>query len=155
MNFMQYVEQRSVPVPFSGCLIWMGAQNAGGYGRSGLAQRIHGTTIVHRAVFQEINGPVPNGMYVCHSCDTPSCVNPDHLFAGTPSDNAQDRKIKGRSASKQGSLNGNCILTDEQVRAIKVALDLGEKQIDLARAYRVSFSTINHIKQGRTWRSSK
>lgn len=155
MNFMQYVEKNSSRIPFSGCAIWLGAQTSGGYGRSIVANRIHGTTIVHRAVFQELNGPTPKGMYVCHRCDTPSCVNPDHLFIGTPTDNAQDRKAKGRSASKLGRLNGNSILTNEQVDDIRRAIERGEMQIELAKTYKVSFSTINHIKHGRTWRTCK
>ena len=151
LNFVQYVEANSVRLPFSGCAIWMGAQTAGGYGRSAVAAKRHNTTIVHRALFQELNGLVPNGLYVCHHCDTPLCVNPDHLFIGTPTDNAQDRKKKGRSASKRGELNGNKVLTYSDVEEIRVALEVGVKQSDLAWRYGVSFSTINHIKLGRTW----
>ena len=152
MSFTKYVEARSTRIPFSGCHIWNGAVSAGGYGRSSVAQTAHGTTTVHRALFQEIYGYVPADKYVCHTCDTPSCVNPDHLFLGTPSDNAQDRKKKGRSASKRGELNGNRILTNLQVEKIKNALENGVLQADLALLYGVSFSTINHIKLRRSWR---
>jgi hypothetical protein len=153
MNFMKYVETNSVRIPFSGCSIWLGAQTNGGYGRSAVANRIHNTTIVHKAVFQEIHGQVPSGMYVCHHCDTPSCVNVDHLFIGTPKANAQDRKQKNRSASKRGELNGNSILTSADVfQIIKL---IGEKNplVSIANKYGVSHATICAIKNKRAWRS--
>lgn len=63
----------------------------------------------HIAVWEEINGPVPKGIFVCHKCDNPSCVNPEHLFLGTPADNSHDRDRKMRLFHK---------LTPEQVKEI-------------------------------------
>jgi hypothetical protein len=151
MSFVDYVEARSVRVPFSGCAIWTGSTTPGGYGTSIVAARLFGTTVVHKALFQALHGQVPKGMYVCHHCDTPACVNPEHLFLGSPSDNAQDRKRKGRSASRRGDCNGKRRLNSAQVDAIRQRLASGEPLSILADAHGVSISAISHIKHGRTW----
>ena len=151
MNFVKYVEKRSVAIPFSGCRIWIGATTPGGYGNSIVAYRLHGTKIVHRALFRELQGHVPPSAYVCHHCDTPSCVNPDHLFLGTPNDNAQDRKNKGRSASKRGKLNGRSVLTPEAATEIRALLGQGKLQRDVAKRFGVSQATVSRVKIGLSW----
>jgi hypothetical protein len=150
-NFAQYVEHRSVKIPFSGCIIWMGSTTCGGYGTSNAAKRLTGTTIVHKALFQHLNGVVPVGLYVCHHCDTPACVNPEHLFLGTPTENAQDRKRKNRSAKRTGAYNGRSRLTPEKVAEIRNLLSQGVMQKELVARYDVSQSTISHIKRRYTW----
>jgi HNH endonuclease len=76
-----------------GCWVWTGSVNKDGYGQIRVNRR---TERVHRLAWQEINGPIPPGMHVCHSCDTPACCNPAHLFIGTQSDNVSDMVAKGR-----------------------------------------------------------
>lgn len=76
------------------CWIWGGNKNQDGYGLFyPLSKK---TAQAHRFSWSLINGPVPDGLYVCHKCDNPSCVNPDHLFVGTQTDNMRDCKNKGR-----------------------------------------------------------
>ncbi|WP_395055226.1 HNH endonuclease signature motif containing protein [Polaromonas sp.] len=152
-NFQEYVEGRSVRLPWSGCHIWLGSANGGGYGTSQFAGRVLGTTIVHRALFQHLNGAVPRGAYICHECDTPSCVNPSHLFLGTPTDNARDRANKGRSAPKYGEFSGRAKLTTLDVLEIRRLRLMGAPLPGLASTYRVSTSTILNAATGRTWRS--
>jgi hypothetical protein len=77
----------------SECWLWTGAADNHGYGNIGIEGK---TKKVHRAYWEEFNGPIPEGVYVCHTCDTPLCVNLEHLFLGTHSDNMLDMKQKGR-----------------------------------------------------------
>lgn len=84
----------------SGCWIWTGGLKTGGYGEMWIGSRLDESRrkiAVHRATFELFKGEIPNGYLVCHSCDNPSCVNPDHLFVGTQLDNMLDCKSKGRT----------------------------------------------------------
>ncbi len=76
------------------CLIWHGAGRSNhGYG----GVRIEGRDYyVHRLVWEQANGPIPEGLMVCHTCDTPRCCRLEHLFLGTNQDNMDDMKAKGR-----------------------------------------------------------
>lgn len=75
------------------CWVWTGAALPAGYGRWKGAHRL---VYAHRFSWELANGPIPDGMLVCHRCDNPPCVRPDHLFLGTPTDNIRDMNAKGR-----------------------------------------------------------
>lgn len=75
------------------CWIWAGARLPRGYGRLGIDGR---QFLAHRVSYALYRGEVPNDLLVCHTCDVPSCVNPDHLFLGTAQDNIRDAVNKGR-----------------------------------------------------------
>ena len=77
----------------SDCVEWTGHLKRSGYGQVCIEGRHHA---VHRLAWEEANGPIPDGMYVCHTCDNPACYNVDHLFLGTNSDNQRDSASKGR-----------------------------------------------------------
>lgn len=91
--------EKTQPEPNSGCLLWTGAVHPDGYGKISPGGR-EGPKIASRVAWELGRGRIPDGMFVCHKCDTPPCVNVDHLFLGTLLDNAHDRMRKGRTRNQ-------------------------------------------------------
>lgn len=90
--------------------------------------------------------------FVCHKCDNPPCVNPQHLFLGTPAENAKDRNSKGRAASKIGELNGRAQIKTATVFEIRDALAAGFSCRQAASGLGVSVHVVKEISSGRRWR---
>jgi len=137
-----------------GCWEWSGAKFNTGYGACSHRGR---SRYAHRVSYAEFVGPIPEGMFVCHRCDTPSCVNPSHLFLGTPADNMADKAAKGRSP--RGERCNTAKLTEAQARLIKAFLKRhapvkgqhGGPCTFLARWFGVSQTSISFIYAGRNW----
>ena len=91
------LECLSIPEPNSGCLLWTGSVMGIGYGKVSWNGRQHPA---HRMAWAQAHGPIPDGMFVCHRCDVPLCINPDHLFIGTHKDNMADKKSKSRGRNQ-------------------------------------------------------
>jgi hypothetical protein len=87
-SLQQRLDDSSVPDLTTGCRLWMGT---GGYGTIGVSGRMIGA---HRAAWIAKHGPIPSGLHVCHRCDNPRCINPDHLFLGTHQANMRDMSLK-------------------------------------------------------------
>lgn len=87
-----------VVVDQNGCWIWTAGKDQKGYGQTAYRKR---HTRAHRAFYIAKLGPVPVGLHVCHKCDVPACINPDHMFLGTPRDNLRDMATKGRHKEQQ------------------------------------------------------
>jgi hypothetical protein len=81
------------------CWHWCGARNAFGYGRMTYRGRLQ---VAHRLSWEYFNGPIPDGLYALHTCDNASCINPEHLWLGTYSDNLRDAWAKGRNKGRTG-----------------------------------------------------
>lgn len=102
----------------SGCWMWLGCRGKynDGYGSISFDGRI---IITSRFSWFIHFGAPPDDLCVLHTCDTPGCVRPDHLFLGTQQDNARDRCAKGRQAKQKGSANANARLTEDGVRYLR------------------------------------
>lgn len=86
------------------CWPWIGYLDADGYGQIAEGGRCSEPLATHRVAWEQVNGPIPDGMDICHSCDNPPCCNPAHLFPGTHDDNMADMKAKGRANGGPGLL---------------------------------------------------
>jgi hypothetical protein len=140
------------------CWMWQGVSTLGGYGVLTVARK---RTYAHRLSYSLFVGEIPDGMCVCHKCDTPSCVNPAHLWLGTHSDNTRDAVAKGRWGPQLhpesyrhrkrmvGANNPKARLTWEQVAEIKATFARGGvSKVSIARQYGVPESTIGQIIRG-------
>ena len=145
-----------------GCWLWKGAQQGSGY-RTGNGygeltrrrQRPKGPLKAHRVAYELTYGPVPPGMEVCHDCDNPPCVRPDHLFLGTHRHNMRDAWAKGRIRKPPtliGEDHTQARLSVAEVVEIRQRLAAGEAGRALASKFQVSRSLISAIKNRLLWR---
>jgi hypothetical protein len=136
------------------CWAWLGPISGRGYGITGF-----GTTpdiqLSHRTAWTFTNGDIPPGLCVCHTCDNPICCNPDHLWLGTSAENTADRVAKGRSASNHnpvpGERHGMSKLTNEDIIAIRERATHGERRVDLAREFGISYAHLKRILRRSAW----
>lgn len=150
-------EAQSTPVPESGCWLWLGTL-VKGYGQFSVNGE---RQLAHRyALSQRLGRDLLPGAMACHKCDTPACVNPDHLYEGTLLENVRDAVVRGRClrgdslASTfrtrcRGAAHHSNKLTEQEVRAIRVS-SLTTKA--LAKAYGVSSNTARKIKHHLIWK---
>lgn len=133
----------------SGCWIWNGKPTRYGYG-----QIKKGDTMVktHRVSYEMHKGPIPEGLFVCHSCDVRLCINPEHLWLGTCADNQKDMVEKGRALT--GSRNPQAKLTLEDVENIRVRVASGEIQRRVAEDYGISYPHVSDIVNNQRWKTN-
>lgn len=125
------------------CWEWKRSRNKTGYGQININGR---PRLAHRVSWEIANGPIPEGMHVCHKCDNPPCVRPDHLHLGVREENMRDMAKKGR-ASRTGAR-----LSLEQVQEIRDDLKYTQlSQRAIADKFGVSKSAVQRIASGESW----
>jgi hypothetical protein len=157
VNSLSQIADRSTPEPNSGCWLWDGSvATTTGYP---ILKHNRLTGYAHRRVWEIVHGAIPSGMYICHACDVPCCVNPRHLFLGTPKDNSQDMLRKGRASwmVKPGRLmrgenvNTAKLTASDVVRIRRLGKD-GMSHREIAALFGVCRSNVSHAIQGRNWK---
>ena len=128
----------------AGCWLWL----AGGvrYGMFGIDRE---NKQAHRVAYELTYGPIPSGMYVCHRCDNPRCVRPDHLFLGTQADNLADAASKGRMFKPRNELSGMAKFSDSEIRRMRALYAKGLfTQVALAERFGLSRSHAQAVLRG-------
>lgn len=144
------IQSKYEAVTETGCWIWTASTNSAGYGQISMPGR---PMLAHRVCWEFYNGQIPDGKFICHKCDTPSCVNPSHMFVGDHHANMADMRRKGRAAkveSAKGEKNNSSKINNETALAIFNAVG---PQKEICRRFNVSRSTLQAIKYGRQWSS--
>lgn len=149
-------EEKYIPEPNSGCWLWTACTLPTGYGQLGVRRGRKRSMLAHRLSYEHFhNDKLQEEDLVLHHCDTPQCVNPDHLFVGTQADNMADMDRKGRRVPpphRAGERNGHARLKRQDVRAIRAAVAAGESHRQLAERYGVSRPTVSAIAARRIWK---
>lgn len=133
-----------------GCWEWIGSLMVrGGYGQLNDRKKL---LKAHRLSYELYKGEIPKGLFICHKCNNSKCVNPEHLYAGTPQDNIND-KIEAGTQFKippmRGEESPNAKLNWEKVRMIRESTESG---VSLAKKFNVSKTNITSIRKGKTWK---
>lgn len=142
----------------SGCLEWHGYMDVYGYGILLVsADGVKKNKKAHRLAYEQVYGPIPAGMFVCHRCDNRACIEPSHLFLGTPAANNADMMTKGRyrpgGKPHPGSKNGRAILNEIQVQSIrKFVKSYGISAARIARSLGMSASAVQRAASGSGWK---
>ncbi len=139
--------------PVTGCHNWSHNKISGGYGML----RVNGKQVMaHRYAYEQHYGVKLGSLLACHKCDNAGCVNPEHLFPGTSTDNNRDTVIKGRhrhgNGSQPGERNSHARLKELDIPIIRKRFAAGEVQRKIAEDYAVDTVTISHVCRRYTWR---
>jgi hypothetical protein len=150
MTIPRTFDQRYIPEPNTGCWLWLGVINRKGYGVIQLKVKSkpkRPSVLAHRYSYAMNKGAIPDGLFVCHSCDQRSCINPDHLFLGTAKDNQQDMARKGRGG------NPTAKMTMEKARQLRgVREETGLPWSEIGPMFGITRGAASAIGRGLTWR---
>lgn len=132
----------------NGCWLWQAAKDQKGYGMFYINGKVRKA---NRASWMLYKGDIPDGLLVCHICDNPSCVNPEHLFLGSYTDNNRDAVAKARNRPLPGGANGRAVLSDEDILTIR-QLATTHTNTYIATLYPVTRQQISDIVNRKKWR---
>lgn len=130
-----------------GCWEWQGSRDGNGYGRL----NVNGTPeLAHRLSWVIFFGPITSSDHICHRCDNPSCVRPEHLFKGDHTANMADKMAKKRHryGVSRGEANGFSMLTEEQVREIRASVGASDK---IGQCFGISGRQVRDIRTRKSW----
>lgn len=150
------------------CWLWTGAISNGTYGKTNFAGKQYGA---HQLAWILTNGEIPQGLFVCHKCDNPRCVNPDHLWLDTPKNNTHDMIRKARKSNvrpapqrgdnhwsrkhpewvRRGVKHHKAKLTEEQVKLVRSKVAQGQTMLSVARDFNVHVSLVSLIVKRKIW----
>lgn len=143
-----------------GCWEWTAGRSGTGYGA--LSIRLPGGTPgklrwlqlkPHRVSWELHNGPIPDGLLVCHRCDNPPCVRPDHLFLGTHADNMRDMAMKKRAGGfRPGKAHPRAKMSDEIVRAVRYLVAFGHSHHTVAECFGVTRPAVSQVIRRSNWK---
>lgn len=146
---------KKVNIESTGCWIWVGAKRHG-YGQIVTKRSPDGRSNITatKLSYYFHHGVYPTNLQVCHKCDNPPCVNPNHLFLGTAKENSDDKIKKGRSkyGDTRGAKNGYSKLTDKMVHEILKLISESKNNTEISLIYKVSHATISAIKLNKSWK---
>lgn len=126
-----------------GCWEWTGSRDASGYGRTGKAT--YGQSKAHRVSWEIANGEIPDGVHVCHSCDNPPCVRPDHLFLSDHAGNMADKAAKDRAFRFARNDNPSAKLTEEEALVVVDLCSRGVRQKDIGSQFGITQAAVSYI----------
>lgn len=141
-RFWEKVEVRGA----DDCWPWLAATKQGGYGK--IIDADGRFQLTHRVAYRFAFGDIPVGLVVCHRCDNPGCVNPQHLFLGTQAENLRDMRSKHRDNPPRGSKHPKTRL--DEVLVVRLRADQRSHR-RIAKDYGIGKSTVGMIKAGLTW----
>ena len=147
MTIHERLDHYTYTEPNTGCWLWGGVTNGVGYGRLKVGRKM---LYAHRLQWERHNGAIPKAMLVCPKCDVPTCINPEHLFLGTFSDNIKDAVQKGRT--QKGGDTYNARLSEPQV--IEIFHDKRAVEV-ISEEYKISITHVYQIKRGDRWKHLK
>ena len=134
-----------------GCHLWTAAVNKSGYGK--FATNDNRWALAHRVAYERAYGKIPEGFLICHKCDTPSCVNPEHLFVGTHVDNSQDREMKSRGRQQCGEKHGRSKLNESDVIQLRELVKSKTMTSYAAgKKFGINSKTVRDIASGKLWK---
>lgn len=136
----------------------MGSKDRCGYGKINFGKE----SLAHRLSWVAHGNSIPAMHYICHRCDNPSCINPDHMFVGMQVDNVRDMFSKGRDNGPKGERVNTAVLSPEDIRLIRevYSAKMGKERVRrgtlkaLSKQYKVHVSTIISVAKGKTWKTA-